>query len=303
MARTTRNTFRPGFENLESRDCLSATLANGTLSIIGGTLIDKVSITLNDQADTITVVENGGTPQPFASSAVTDILVDLKASNDELTFKLAGNAGITRAKNLHFDLGAASDKATIDLANDAGGLALIQAKLIVDVKGGIGFDTTDIRLGKIENVRVDVVVDGGNQADSTTVKMLGNLVNADVEISNIAEDTIASINDGQDTVKVEASGIKINKDSKLDIGLVGGQDRDTLDVIYSGELDGLLFVRMNGGRDKDIVRAKITLDSESDGALDAIVRGGGTNRDLVSLLLIDNSNNEVNILNAQQLQD
>jgi hypothetical protein len=301
MNRTTK-TFRPGFESLESRDCMSATLANGVLSVVATNFIDDVAITLNDEANTITVVENGVT-RNFASSDVVNVVVTLKASNDDFAFRLAGNQGITRPKNFLFDLGVASDTALIDLANNDNGIATISANVNLTVLGDIGFEDIEVRLGRVENANVNLTLNSGNQADATSVEFLGNLVDASVAVSFPASNGATNFNDGRDTIRVEANGIKINSDSILNVTMNGGQDRDTLDVIYSGELDGLLKVRMDGGRDKDTVRANLALDNESDGTLDAIIRGGASNNDIVALLLDDDSNGEANILNAQPLQD
>src|SRR5262245_27825465 len=51
----TRNTFHPGFEALERRDCPTVTLLNGTLTIVGTNAADRILITQDDLAKTVTV--------------------------------------------------------------------------------------------------------------------------------------------------------------------------------------------------------------------------------------------------------
>lgn len=294
--------FRPQVETLEAKYTPSVTLSGTKLIIDGSDGVNNVVVTQNDQADTITVVENNGSAQTFKSSKVTDIKVDLKDGGDSFTFRLAGTWNFVRPKNFVVDLGAGQDSASFDLAHNAtSGLAEVNGNISINLLGKGGADKLTAQFGQAENATVTLISDFGTGDDSASVTFLGDFQAANVALRFIADNS-DSVDDGSDVFKVDAQGVDLNAASSLDIDMAGGRGTDTLDVLYSGELDGLLKVRMDGGKQRDTVRAGIGLDSHSSGSLDAIIRGGAELVDTVALSLLNESTN-VAVINAKQFQD
>jgi hypothetical protein len=294
--------FRPMLETLEAKDCPSVTLSGTTLIITGDNGINNVVVTQNDEANTITVVENNGSAKQFKSSAVSSIVVSLKDGADSFTFKLGGTWDFLRAKNISVDLGVGQDTATFDVAHDgSGGDAEIDANLSISVSGKGGADKLTASLGRVENASVNLTADLGDGDDMGTVTLLDDFQAGKVTLKFLASNS-DTVDDGNDNIKVTAQAIDLDAASTLDVDMAGGRGMDTLDFLYSGNLDGLLKLRSDGGKAQDTVKASIALHDDSDGSLDAIIRGGEYSRDTVALALV-NESSTATIINAKQLQD
>lgn len=88
----------PVFQPLESRQLLSAAVADGVLTVTGTAKNDRITVFLSRDGETITVKEQSGnrfrkkatTSTEFAAADVTSIVVNAGAGNDSVT--LSGGA-------------------------------------------------------------------------------------------------------------------------------------------------------------------------------------------------------------------
>src|SRR4051794_1367217 len=105
---TTRKTFRPGMEALETRWCPSTTVSpvnNGhTLQIRGDNNANTISIVQNDNHHRLTVTADGVT-STFDSSDVTLIDIKTAGGNDHVSYTLGGGSDFKKAKTIQADLG------------------------------------------------------------------------------------------------------------------------------------------------------------------------------------------------------
>src|SRR5688500_18308297 len=169
------------FEYLEDRCLLAATLSNGTLTVVGGSINDNIALTMPN-ASTVRVQINKTTTN-FQLSAVTKIVIQGLAGNDTINMSAInkpstieggdGNDKMTGGPGRDSFLGGAGRDTMIGGANRdtfAGGAdadtvdySASTANLTVSIDGVDNDGATNER----DNVRTDVenVIDGtGNAA-------------------------------------------------------------------------------------------------------------------------------------------
>jgi len=308
----TGKSFRPGFESLETR-MVPAFISGNALVIEGGNGADQVLVIEDHQANQIQVIQNGQV-QNFSSAGILNINANLGKGNNSFSYRLGGGSDFTDAKNINVVLGPAvvfmpgKNQATFDLANDgAGGLADVRANLNISVLGSSGADSVQATFNMVEDANVRLTTQLRHGDDTVTANIMGDLEDSDVTFDLQEANDLAfqgfKFKGGNDSMTVLADAdVDLDAGSNLNVLMNGMARNDMLTFRYDGELDGTLFLRMDGGAGRDSAQAMITLDNFSDGSLDAIVRGGA-NGDIVQLLLTDNSNGDVDILNALSLQD
>src|SRR5262245_25530409 len=281
MTRTIKNTARLGIETLERRDCMSATLLDGSLSIVGNAANNHIVVVQDDAANDIAVVEDGAIKH-FNSSAVKKINVDLREGNDTFDFRLGGEiTGFSRTKAIVAKLGLGDDHVTIDTTNPGLGSepATMTANLKVKVLGNLGTtvmdgkDTLDVRLGHLSMADVSVNANLGNDNDITRVDLEGDLVgDSDVKMNLVWNDGATATQDGNDSFTINFCG-DIGMEASLDLTVGGGRGRDVINFGYCGMVDGLLKAHLDGGFEMDDVQANIMLAPDSEGTIDALVQG------------------------------
>ncbi|HYV35973.1 MAG TPA: hypothetical protein VE988_09740, partial [Gemmataceae bacterium] len=160
-----KHTFKPTMEALESRWCPATTvspLQNGVVTITGDETVNTVAITQNDNLNKLVIKTEGSlsysdalgrtvinTVHEFSSDQVTDVVINLKGGNDQLTYQLGGGSDFINAKRIKVDLGSGDDVATFNFAdNGAGGLAKVCA-LNLDIQAGAGKDQVDAYFGSV----------------------------------------------------------------------------------------------------------------------------------------------------------
>ena len=230
-----RQKFTPRVEELDQRDLLSVTLANGLLTIEGTTTADQIRITLPSAQTLQVTVDTTGDSQQFSLSSVSGILVRPRAGSD---FVMIG-PNIT----LHAEVRGWSGNDTIlggggdDLLLGGGGTDSIQGRNGNDtllgqadddyLVGGAGNDTLDgqggynlldggagtntLRNGTDLGFTFDIALPGGlgsftltNDSPSNllaktfTVKAVGGPANvsADVFIDSFKLGTLTTDNSG-----------------------------------------------------------------------------------------------------------
>src|SRR5262245_11108620 len=131
--------FRPRLEVLGDRLCPSCTVtaSGGTLTIIGDSGPNMVTVRDNNEADTLEVVCDG-TTKPFGpADQIQKIEVDLKGGTDTFRYQLAGGSDFIRARDVTVLLGSGDTNAAqfyLDTDGTAAA-AVIKAPLTIDVRG------------------------------------------------------------------------------------------------------------------------------------------------------------------------
>jgi hypothetical protein len=295
---------RLGFDILEAREVLSTSVvvANGgqELVITGTAGSNQVEITQNDITNELLVTTKDGNNAPvtqfFQSSAIKTIRTDLKAGIDGFSFKVIGGSDFVNSKALHTDMGAGGDLVTIDLQNNGGTGAKVKAQLDVDVKMGSDAvaDIMQTFLDDVDNANVNIDADLGLGKDIYFGSMKGDLIgNANVAYR---------IHGGsdKDSIHVDALGVKVDQNARLDVNFFGGLGDDDMQLNYKGVMNGTLKVREQGDAGEDKVVALIELDNDTDsikGKLDVILFGN-SGRDALTLVVTDHTNHEFDFLNA-----
>lgn len=307
MTRTTKNMTRLAIENLENRDCLSATLLNGTLTITGTSAADHILVVQDDAINDIQVMQ-GTSNLHFDSSLVNKISVDLMDGNDTFDYRLGGEMpSFTRMKTVNVLLGLGDDRATIDMTNPGLGdqPATMTANLKVLVNGNLGTTVMDgkdklqVMLGHLNNADVVVKANLGNDNDISDINLTGDLIgDSDVKLNLLWNDGANATQDGDDFFIIHADNdVDIDYAASLNLNVGGGRGQDGIRFQYHGMVDGLLKAQLDGGKEHDSVEATVLLDAGSEGSVDIKVLGMGGD-DGVGLMLQDNSNGQATILNS-----
>src|SRR5437879_4909278 len=162
-----KHSFKPTMEALESRWCPATSvspLQNGIVTVTGDDTSNTVAITQNDNLNKLVIRTEGALSYSallgrtvitsvweFPSDQVTDVVINLKGGNDQLTYQLGGGSDFTNGKRITADLGSGDDVATFNFAdNGAGGLALVRA-LNLDIQAGAGKDQVDAFFGPLDH--------------------------------------------------------------------------------------------------------------------------------------------------------
>jgi hypothetical protein len=170
--------------------------------------------------------------------AVTTINFTTGNRNDNVQYNLLG-ALFLSPRNITGDLRRGNDTFRASIGGD-----LASGQLSLNVLGSDGNDTltADVNRNLFGSARLDIAFDGGRGRDTLAV-------DATTDPTNLA-----------------GPGVDIGIVTSLNANLVGGRDRDTISLNYSGDLDGNLDLRGNGGgqqSDRDILTANVELDPSS----------------------------------------
>jgi hypothetical protein len=296
---------RPGLENLESRWCPAVTLGlqdgGQTLVITGDNAANILQIIQNDNANTLTVQVTGGPSQTFTSSAIKNVKINLLGGNDNLVYKLGGGSDFQFAKTIQAQMGSGDDTSAFLFAADGqSNLAEIRAALNVSVQETFGNDRTEIELGTVDDVPVNVQTRMAFGDDLVTVRLFGDLQDdAAVKLDLVDVNGILGLpqfKGGNDQYSVKAGfDVDIDENALLDIVMTTFDGNDRLDLDYEGELDGRLRAVLNAGAGTDDLKVKLEADNGSDGTVDVKLLGAAGNDKLNFQLVVDN---DVAILNA-----
>jgi hypothetical protein len=264
--------FVPHLEALEDRNCPSFIAVEGhTLVIRGDASANTISITDSGNG-TISGTIDG---QSATGTAINHVVVPTGAGNDTLTYTLTNP--LTNSERLQIDMGSGTDSATLDFSP-----GVTNAHLKVDFHGDKGSDTLTTMLGPITNSQVYFQSNLGRGADTFDSTLLGDIV------GDSAVRFLVHGGKGDDTLGFHAASTNIDAASKLDVNLLGGKGNDTINVDYTGQLNGKLHINADGGKGNDTITANVTLNSGSTGELRGIVRGG-PGADTLTFNVFDNS--------------
>jgi hypothetical protein len=233
-------------------------------------------------ANTISVTDNGsgmisGTidGQKASGTAINHVVIHSGAGNDTLTYTLTGP--LTTREHLQIDMGSGTDSATLDFSP-----GITNTDLKVDFTGGKGTDTLTTKFGPITGSHIFFRSNLGKGADTFDGTLLGNIM------GDSAVRFLVRGGKGADTLGFHAAATNIDAGAKLDVNLLGGKGNDTINVDYTGVLNGKLHLNANGGKGDDTITATVTLNAGSTGEFRGAVRGG-PGHDTLTFNVIDNS--------------
>lgn len=241
------------------RPCLEA-LEERRVPAIITPVGDTLTIEGNGARDLIIIIDNGDGDLVVRHGRVADGLAGLSTFPDPL-----------------------NDFATIDVRSRAGHDVVVYFQagertrsLDLNVELGDGNDSflADIN-GAIPAGRVlDIHAHGGDDGDFLTVDALNDVhLEADLLTGEL----------GVLTVNLEGGG---------------GRGRDTLNMLYRGQLNGLLSFRLTGGRGHDALTAQINVEDGSGGFLIGVLNGERGDDTLVFHINQVDPNDSFSIINA-----
>jgi hypothetical protein len=321
--------FLPTLEALETRWCPSAVgiSQNGsTLVIQGDSANDTVKISDNGQgaisasislasgtktvnATGITTIKiNSGNGSDSISYALTNPL----AQQEQLTLNMGkGNSQINLDFSaglqygqlaVNFDGGEGSDQLTTTFGaltgsrlnlneclgqsgatshvNFAG--ALNNSLAVVVVNGGAASNQVFAQLGDASSSNLQFMVNFGKKADSFDLEETGNLQNAVVHFD-------LDGGAGGANILLNAKNVNLDTTSRLNLDSWSGSGKDNVKVNYSGQMNGELWLDLEGGKGKDTMTAVLTLAQGSTGRLNGTLHGGKGD-DTMTFDVFDNSN-------------
>ena len=302
--RSTKRSFRPSVEALESREVptVSAfTVASnpGVLFVVGDSGANNVQILQNDNANTIRVIGDGQT-RTFTSTEITTITVALDGptvngipaaatnGNDTVVYRLDGGSNFRFAKMVGIDLGNGTNSATVDLQNNGqGGQATIEAPVTILIRslGSVGpINFNHLPGSKVDNVVVNL---GAIDEDAAAV----------VDINLGIGDDVATVN--QTGTMCENARLDIRLDDAPAFTEIlnrptgtqrfrslGGND--TFSVNLDGDVPdsrGVVNVNMFGRHGNDTL--SLTQRGELDGTMTINIMGGAGNDTLSATLALE----------------
>lgn len=278
-----RTAFRPGFDSLEDRQCLSVTVATAandpsTLIIKGSAANDKVFINQDDVANTFKVSGTGLAEQTFTSSQIQKVVIKMKGGNDDVNYLLK-SLEFTHAKRFEVDLGAGCDDASFVLSS---AIDAEQRTINADLQILVGVQTPDIAnpnndesdsvgvgLGHIGDANVEVTTQLGDGNDHFVGVMWGK------QLAGTGSVTFdAAGENGKDTLFVNhKSAWSILPGGSFDVRLSGGAGADHLSFDYDGTMQGDLNVEIHGDGGNDKLLVDMLFLDKSNGTLNAALFG------------------------------
>lgn len=218
--------FLPRCEVLEDRavPAASATFINGTIFIKGELLrADNIRIEDGGGAGQVTVFVGGAQVLQRAGSEVQRISLNMRGGKDVVVYNLTGSLG-PASREVSGQLGTGDDAFTANVNGLVAG-----GELKFNVRGELGRDqmnvvhTSSLTAGS----NVDCKFDGGG---------------------------------GNDILSYTANtGVNVEQGATLTVNLLGGNDKDTMNTLFTGDVDGQLNMTSDGGRDRDTVNINATL--------------------------------------------
>jgi hypothetical protein len=205
------------------------------------------------------------------------------------------NDGTANAGNI---TGTCDGQTLAALTGGASGTTFIN-KIIINA--GRGHDSVTYTLTGDAAVSTAVFAHLGQGNDRFTANLDGRAI-----LDGVTVDIRARGGDGDDNLSVSAvnAGVEsIGTGSKLRIDLDGNPGRDTINVIYQGEVDGSLVVLADGGPKDDTIAVSIQLSAldepdEPGGSVLARVRGG-SGHDNVTLNVTQDVATDAYAINAR----
>jgi hypothetical protein len=193
---------------------------------------------------------------------------------DDNAMIIYGNVAFNADTTTNVNLGGGDDVAALNAYNVA-----FNADVVTNVMGGGGGDT------------VGFVIDGGNVAAGASLAVNadggggGDTVGIVIEGSNVAAGASLMVDvdggGGADTVGIIISGGTVARDALLEIEVHGGDGADVLRFSTVGLLvDGEFVWCQDGGDGNDVIDARLDLDPDSHGMVNAEVMGGAGDDDL-----------------------
>jgi len=261
--------------NTASSDSLSA---SGVLSVVvyGNNGDDTVNYNLTadlvQRRNIYLYLGNGNDQANLNLNAGLDAGGDLYsvfaggAGNDSINTDLGA---IVRARvNLFEYLQANDDASDIDFNG------LIDLSTVnVHVDANHGNDNLDVMLGSIADSRVNVKLYGQTGNDTIDASFAGLLL-LNSNITGLSSVNISTWDGyGNDNVTYSAAGVDVGAGSTLALNTSSYQGLDTVDVDWSGELDGRLNVSIVGGWLSDTLSADLRATGGSTGELYASMIG------------------------------
>jgi Ca2+-binding RTX toxin-like protein len=212
--------MNPFVQQLENRQFLSATLADGVLDVVGTKANNNVTVSLSDDGATITVSESiarkrgrtsAATTTEFAAADVTSIVIDAGAGNDKVVFRALGDADFATPATV---MGGNGN----DWLSTGGGADSIDGGLGDDrINAGDGADSANGGDG-------DDRIDGGAGAD-----LLNGDDGDDYLVGGDDADTMNG-GDGDDTFDAAGDGAVDTIDGGADSAAADEDDQDTAAV-------------------------------------------------------------------------
>lgn len=264
--------FIPQLETLEDRNCPSFIAVEGhTLLIRGDAMANTISITDNGSGMVSGTIDG----QTASGTSINHVVVHAGAGDDTLTYTLT--SPLTTPENLQIDMGSGVDSATLDFSP-----GIMSTRLKVDATGSKGDDTLTTTVGPITDSHVDFRSNLGKGTDTFDGTLLGNITGSSAVRFQVQGGK------GADTLGFHAASTNIDAGAKLDVNLRGGKGDDTINVDYTGVLNGKLRLNASGGKGADTINANVTLNAGSTGELRGAVRSGA-GKDTLTFNVIDNS--------------
>jgi hypothetical protein len=280
---TARRFFRPGFEILEERwtptitpfDCDPAVGGNDSVRIFGTSGVDRVVVTDDPDADSITYqhdVGNNGSIDFTLTTSTFDfcVEVDLRAGNDILIYNVESDYS-SSVKQLSVFLGTGNDRVTFNTNGfdiTAGSEWIIE---ITDPPTAGGADrvfldfasaTTNGTDTNIVDSAVTVTVDLGTGADRAVVNFDGDIGNG----AGTADTTVdlffaLGSQDDRFTGQFDLNFFDVFNDGELALQVGGGGGNDVLRLqrhpdfapLGAASIDGKLDVILQGAAGNDII--------------------------------------------------
>jgi hypothetical protein len=234
---------------------------------------------VNPVRPSVTPLEGREVPTVFISMSAPDTLVIVGDNGNDSVLLRDNGAGFINGYASGFGAFSVSGIRTIRIAtnggNDLVGYALAgnllagqQRSVSVDLGSSCWWGGCDQFVGYLFNPFTGVGSDllAGS---SLTITVLGG--------------------DGMDVISVNASrDTDVAAGARLSVNLAGGSGDDILRTRWSGENDGGVSLRADGGSGWDLVRGRLTEASGSTGQLSGVVAGGNGWDDLGLFLVTAN---------------
>jgi hypothetical protein len=255
-------TGRPTLEVLEDRTCPSSVSLSGHTLLINGNNSDNF-IVIRDQGNgnvSASVVNGNGAKSVLNAKGVNLIQVHSGNGDDKIDYALTGP--LTHPEQIALQLGQGDNQTKLNFQKGA-----IKSHLTVSVKTGDGDNQVDAIFGAITGGKVDLKTYLGDGFNQFRVKLLGDVTaNANVSLYGNAGTGFSGLS--FDETGTIAAG------SKVAVNFQGGPSSDTFHENFRGRLDGLLVLRVNGGKSGDWIASDVALAAGSKGSLDAQFNGG-----------------------------
>jgi hypothetical protein len=286
MSQKNRNRTHLGVEALEERWCPSTTVVfdnnTDTLTITGDAAANKVTLRQDDVANQLHVLHDG-IDETFSSSAVSKVVVDLKAGNDSFTHTLQEGTNLSYPRTLQISTGAGADKVMFDYAGNINHWTIAKQDTEIALRTGGGADTVKINVPTVEIanlLRLQALLGAGDDVfEAIGYGDVGADGFLNLDIRGKAGNDVLTYHGAYDALGAQF-GLKVGDQAGLSVLFDGGAGLDKIKATYLGEVDGLCSFYLHGdlqkagGQDRDRVSARLTAQPDSVGSLYGYTLGG-----------------------------